>query len=621
VTAVAGVFSWDGRPRNEDAARMYQRIEERRKSRTSVWSDECATLATFSSRQWPEPPERWGVAEVDGVVVALTGAVYDFDPRVSTSPASPGTPALAQLVARAYHLAGPDFPDLLDGEFSLLLWDTRERQGLVVTDRFATRPLYAFAGAGFLAVSSDLSALLAVGLFAPRLNEMRLVQLLVNYREEGGSTLYQGVESVQPASVLRVSSSGDLCRLRYWVLGAEPSSTPAPDDYAAEYRRLLGEAVAQRLKVRGVATTLSGGLDSSSVTGLAATLTRQRGDEQVLPISVVFSGTPQTDETTFMDAVDRHNDLRSLRIDVEGTPVLDSSVGPTAAEDEPVISPTAVVNTAIYEAAGAHGRRYILEGFGGDEVVSYGLARLTELAFRLRWISLWREMSMLSERVPANRRWMLEHLVLQPAFPLWARPPVRRVLERFRPPPNRRDLLRPGLVQRVTGAAGRAELYAPRPQARTSRADYIQGMRSPVHNFSMAVLDRLAAPHGVETRYPFFSRRLVDFCLELPADQRLDDGWTRVIARRALGGVLPEETRWRSTKASLSPYVVKRLAGVERNQLQDALVDAPGRIVDYVDLDAVRELLRGFDHRPEAGSALALWRLGVWSLWLRNSAA
>ena len=96
----------------------------------------------------------------------------------------------------------------------------------------------------------------------------------------------------------------------------------------------------------------------------------------------------------------------------------------------------------------------------------------------------------------------------------------------------------------------------------TERDDHYRllmgNIRSCVHN----MLNRLGGAFAVETRFPFFDKRLIEFCLALPPEQKLHQGWSRIILRRAMTGILPREIQWRPGKSNLHPGFEPYLANV-----------------------------------------------------------
>ncbi|MFN8536336.1 MAG: asparagine synthase-related protein [Thermomicrobiales bacterium] len=137
------------------------------------------------------------------------------------------------------------------------------------------------------------------------------------------------------------------------------------------------------------------------------------------------------------------------------------------------------------------------------------------------------------------------------------------------------------------------------------------------------VFDQAAATFGIEPRYPFLDRRVVEFCLELPAEQKLARGMTRAIVRRALGDLLPPAVRDRTSKATPARSLMRNLLAHERERLDAAILGEPPPVVrEYIDVDALRAAYLAYRERG-AGEATWLevariWKTAVLAIWLRG---
>lgn len=135
----------------------------------------------------------------------------------------------------------------------------------------------------------------------------------------------------------------------------------------------------------------------------------------------------------------------------------------------------------------------------------------------------------------------------------------------------------------------------------------------------MEMYDRGVAAFSQEARFPFLDRRLVEFCLAIPAEQKLHQGRMRMIVRRALAGVLPEAVRWRDDKASIAINFRRALLGFEGPRLQRVLHEDAEILAPYVNLEALRETHRRFA-RGSAGTEASVVLVAVLlALWLRRT--
>ena len=106
--------------------------------------------------------------------------------------------------------------------------------------------------------------------------------------------------------------------------------------------------------------------------------------------------------------------------------------------------------------------------------------------------------------------------------------------------------------------------------------------------------------------------------IALPADQKLADGYSRIVARRALDGILPPEVQWRAGKGKPGLHILPALrAG--RAVLDDLLVRDPSVLAPYVDVDVLRRMYADLLERPggDLRTAIRLWSAATLGQWLR----
>jgi asparagine synthase (glutamine-hydrolysing) len=112
----------------------------------------------------------------------------------------------------------------------------------------------------------------------------------------------------------------------------------------------------------------------------------------------------------------------------------------------------------------------------------------------------------------------------------------------------------------------------------------------------------------------------MEFCLALPADQKLRSGWNRSIMRRALADCLPPEVRWRGTKANLGPFFDHCLLKFEQKRQAEVIFDAPEVIEDYVNVAKLRQAYRQF-MQGSADESMFIWESVVLARWLSHIAS
>jgi asparagine synthase (glutamine-hydrolysing) len=218
-----------------------------------------------------------------------------------------------EVVLRAYLQWGDSFVERLNGMFALAIWDTRREELLLVRDRLGVKPLfYAPTRAGVL-FGSEPKAILAHPDFEPvvDLDGFREMLAIVKTPER---SVYNGMYEVRPGQVVTVSRSG-LQKRRYWQLEAIPHTDDLPTTVATVRELMLDIVNRQLISDVPRCTLLSGGLDSSTVTAMAADALRRQGLGAVRSFAVDFTGytenfTPDvvrpTPDTPFAHALAEH---------------------------------------------------------------------------------------------------------------------------------------------------------------------------------------------------------------------------------------------------------------------------------------------------------------------------
>jgi asparagine synthase (glutamine-hydrolysing) len=293
-----------------------------------------------------------------------------------------------------------------------------------------------------------------------------------------------------------------------------------------------------------------------------------------------------------------------------------------AEQEAPFHAPGIAFTRHLYRMAADHGMGVVLDGHGGDEVVSHGLGRLHELARGGHWLGLLREVGGISR------------LHGEPFFATYAayferyaaRGRLGRLWRRARPmahtPPAWSRFVSPALVARSNLADRHREERRKEVAATTDECSWQTSIlfsnRRPQ---SFEILDKAAASAGVEGRYPFWDKRLVEFCLSLPSKEKLDSGWSRLILRRAMEGILPPAVQWRTDKLDFGPHIIRGMLNHHRALIDRIFSEDAEALSEYMNLPAVADAYLRITEKQEAANGLdvqAVWKTVVLATWLRR---
>ena len=281
------------------------------------------------------------------------------------------------LVLASYQQWGGRFVEHLTGDFAFALWDARHRRLVCARDPFGSQPVYYHLSPSLLALASDPEAILRLPGIPRRLHARPLVEYLFGCYDDTESTPWVDIRRLPPGAAMVVSPDAVHTR-SFWQPEAVPELRLGSDgDYEEAFRTALADAVRSRLAPTGVGVSLSGGLDSSSLTCIAQPF---YSGGRLTTISAVFDREPGSDERLYSAAAAAHVGADNHHCHPEQTsPLADGELAPWTGP-APSCDHQAASSRTISEAAGDHGVSVLLSGVGGDSVVSHGVAYLTELA-------------------------------------------------------------------------------------------------------------------------------------------------------------------------------------------------------------------------------------------------
>jgi asparagine synthase (glutamine-hydrolysing) len=626
VSAILGIYSVNGRPVDlADLTRMLTCLRHRGPDGSSVWvAGEVGLSHQLLSTAQKPLTGCTIVASRDRKQVIVADARIDnrdeLNEALGAGSCRSGTTGDAELILRSYFKWGQECTDKLLGDFSFAIWDVSHRHLFCARDAMGVKPFYYYYQPKEIFVfASEIKALLALQFVPRRLNELRVAHYLLSDLNDERATFYRDIFRLPRGQSIKVSPNGIASR-RYWAPRCPAELVLRSDDeYAEAFRDIFSEAV--RCRIRNcdrVGSMLSGGLDSSAIVRVAQKHLAEQKGPRLQTFSLIFDEVPECDERSYIRALTSEGDLQAHFVPGDNlSPMVDSD-RVVWHEDEPFYAPNLFLHWSLYAAARQQYVRVLLDGFDGDTVVSHGLGRLGDLARTGQWITLFKEARKVSSRSRASLWDVIRSYVIRPHAPQYIRQAWRALRNYSRGTRQSSAILSAPFRQRL--GLLRAQIATPKSQANTysSREAHCRELMSELIPLGLEVADRAAAAFAVEPRYPFFDRRLVEFCLALPPQQKLSSGWTRFIMRRALSNLLPKEICWRSTKSDLGPNFNRAFIRFEREQIERTIASEDGPIREYVDIPELRQAFHRYGSEGSEHDALTVWRVLTLNVWLRR---
>lgn len=566
MSSLAVVFNRDGRPLTHDGVwEMLDAVPYH--GPDGVWVRNWNTISMGYAKTTVTPEE---IDEQQPLVSPRTGCSIVADIRLDNRTdlrrilgSLPASTSDAELALRAYERWDSDAISHLLGDFAFVIWDPRNQEVVCGRDSSGQRPLFYRVDDRTFAAASEIHQLLQDQSAPVEPNEDRILfglqtNNIFRNDKQYASTYYRGIYSIPPGHLMIVSS--DRHRLkRYWELGPRQEIRYRGDaDYAEHFRDLLFTCVKDRLRsIHPVTIALSGGLDSASVACIALELARDNGTPvpDISAVSSIFEGL-DCDERPYIETI-----RAKYGIDVRYVP---SNGVNSRLQLEPQRfqeSPNMALNddrAALLAAATAGGARVILTGDVADSCVQGTWLVFDSLLRQGRLRDLRHHAREYQEAVGASRQ-LIALYTLAPVLPLamqrrvmaasarrWLARHEGMMLPRWMPEP-----LRATLEERSAEAAIHAEV---------TRRFANQTRHYEAHLLDPPEVAGSASPLSLQTWRPFADRRLHEFLLAIPPEQKFNVApgsgspyaRSKWILRRAMEGILPDTIRLRTMKTNFS---------------------------------------------------------------------
>ncbi len=536
-------------------------------------------------------------------VLALLGP--DWTPQTRTDP------ELALAIYRQSGVSG--FANLI-GAFAMAIWDPDQERLYLVADSLGFRPLYVHLDTDRAVWSSRARALIvACGL--PVEIDTDYVAAYLNNTVSPKSP-YCGIQVVSGGHFMCVDR--DSVRLeRYWAFDPSHEIRYSDDrDYEEHFRELFTESVACRMRSEGpVFAELSGGVDSSSIVCVANGLLKEgRFDDRHLhSISYVFGQALSADERPYIEKIQSFVNCKSHHLSEEEHAILSKR---PPVDFQPDFPSNQICYLARYDHVSqlleASGSRVLLGGIGGDQAflsegVYLPILEVANLYAQRRPLALLRTGNRWARtmRVPFLR--ILWASLVQAQLKGW---------QARMAPPNHGDWFKSSFVnqskfvERSRGPRDDLGFFLPSNAFQYTRL---------INSMRLFALNTCVSQGHFEVRYPYLDRRLLEFALAIPLEQKLRVGETRSIVRRALRDQIPAAVLQRRTKTG--PTEAFQRALLRERRWIDALFEKPLlEDLGIVDSQRFRKTLHHARHGLARSSGQMHRTLSL-ELWLRSLVA
>ena len=623
MCGIAGFMGFaDSRRMAEDANRIQR---HRGPDAEGIWTEGRLSLAHRRLSIIDLDPRSDQPMTHGGLTIVYNGELYNFreirDRLIREHNATFSTESDTEVILEAYRAKGEKCLEDFVGMFAFAIWDADQRRLFLARDHFGIKPLFFYRSGACFAFASELRTLARVVPGAREISPKALTAALNYLWVPTDLCILKGFEKLRPGHFMWVHEDGSTVAHRYW---SPPDEVDRALDEAGSIELLdsaLNASMDRHLVADvEVASFLSGGLDSSIVSVLAA---KRLGALKTFTIGIGDAEKrieAMSDDQRYAEQLARlhgfeHQSIVITPDLVEMLPKMVDTLG------EPIGDPAALNTYLICSQAREAGIKVLLSGMGADELL-FGYRRQKAWLLAHRYRALPKPVRALAEAVTAAlpvrvgrrglrlSRWSKKFMFLATATPAES----YRLSYSYYRQPELAGLIREDFARYVGEISEDHQAlfesaFQDDPHNRLCYVDIHMFMEG----LNLTYTDRASMATSTELRVPFIDRDFVDAAMRIPGQLKFSNGQSKHVLKRVAERYLPKEIVYRP-KSSFGAPLRAWISGPLREMVDDLLT--PDRIKNRQWLDPlkVRQIIDA-DRAGVADRSFQIYQMLTLELW------
>lgn len=477
-----------------------------------------------------------------------------------------------EVILAAYDCWNDECVEYFDGMFAFAIWDEKEKEFFAARDRFGEKPFFYYFNQGQLYFASEMKALWNAGI--PRIPNLKMLfnYITIGYVDNPSQpeeTFFENILRLPAASRLFYTpATRELIIEKYWEINLDRPPVVIRDEEAMEqFGALLSSSIKRRLRSDvPLGTSLSGGLDSSSIAAIVSGLIQPAAGFSSFTAS--FPGF-EKDELGYAKEVASRFGFQQHVVNITAEGFINEWEKVAKQQEEPVGSASVYAQYKVFELAQQKNVTVLLDGQGADEMLA-GYHKY----YKWYWQELFqkRNLTRSKELAAAREKGVQEKFGLRNVFASLFPDLASVILER----------------RYLVGALKQEDLHKDFVRLQSREAYYnsppFDGLNSRlyfdacVHGLEelLRYADRNSMAYGREVRLPFLDHQLVEFIFSLPSSFKIREAWTKWLLRKTMDKKLPDSITWRKDKTG---FEVPQKAWMQHQKVQEMVQEARRKLV------------------------------------------
>ena len=534
------------------------------------------------------------------------------------------------FILKSYIKWGEKCSERLLGDFAFAIWDKNNETLFCARDYMGVKPFYYFLSDEKFVFATEIKALFNVPKVPYELNELKVGLYLKMDIEDKKSTFYTNILSLTAANFISINKKSYV-KKQYWKLNPKKEILMDTDEeYFKAYQEIFSEAVNCRLRsVFPIGFDLSGGLDSSSVVCVAKKIIVDKNSQNYLEtFSQFYEDFRESDERYYINKVVSSGGIKPTYVKCDNINLLDDIENILIYQDQPFSLPFLTIFSAIFQRMELNGSRIHLNGVGGDIVISHGQNYFLDLSTKFKFKKLFREVKFSSKR--HNNFFYIEYMknLIFPIIPFYFKKVIIyfnnfykvHIIKQEQIFGKPKNFLNPDFARQIKLNDFKAEKTdLDMNELSNAKKTHYNSLNNYSLQEDFETREKLASKFNIESRFPYYDKRMVEFCYAIPTEIKFKYGWDRYIQRASMENIIPKEIQWRPYKTNLMSVLKTNLFLFETKRLENIIDGKEELINKYINLPEIRKIYDKYklDNSIAYIHVLHLWQIILLSEWLK----
>ena len=433
----------------------------------------------------------------------------------------------SEILLDLYLKFGSKIFKIFGSSFFFFYFDFDKKNALIARDHIGFNSIYYTKKDDSLFISSSLNDLKKNSGENLKINYTILKKFLNLDAFSKDQTFFEDILKLPPSNVLEYknNSISILSYPKFKDLTLSDSNTSQIEGLKNKLKKAIIRK--EEFEENNVGFLFSGGIDSSTILSFFSKYDKQH--RKLYAYTAKFNHIEDSiknriDESEFQSEVLNTLDVEDRSFETEKLSTISNLDFYLELIGQPFFFPNLYLSHEAFKKAKNDGVSKVFNGCDGDTVVSHGFEYYEELFLKLRWFKLYKQIDKLSKNVNLTKRSIFKRTVL-------------------------------GL------------LFYENKLFFSSKDKHKQILSAPIHSSSIEVESLLADYYGVEEVYPFYNIDLMNYCINVKPDLKIDK-YPRYILREAIKGLVPEKIRKRTDKANLTHGVIYSYLNHDKNIIE-----------------------------------------------------